>query len=325
MKDTILYLVCPCYNEEEVLENGYTFEKLENIMMELIQGGLCSAKSRVLMVNDGSTDSTADLLCEKHQQNPMFSYINLSRNFGHQYALLSGLMSVKDIADVTITIDADLQQDPNAIKEFMEKYHEGYQIVYGVRNSRESDGFFKKWSANMYYSLMKTIGGCNIIRNHADYRMLSKKALQALSEFEETNLFLRGLIPMLGYKSCIVYHDVYQREYGTSKYTLKKMLTLGADGITSLSTRPIRMVFFTGLTISILSFLVICAYFVVFLCGKTVSGWTSLIMSMWLLGGLIMVSIGCVGEYIGKLYLEAKKRPRYIIDEFENDTDFECK
>ncbi|MDE5802957.1 MAG: glycosyltransferase family 2 protein [Lachnospiraceae bacterium] len=319
----ILYIICPCYNEEENLENGYTFDKLEEVMAELIAEKLCSPKSRILMVNDGSSDRTEELLKKKHEQNALFSYLSLSKNFGHQYALLSGLMSVREVADVTITIDADLQQDIGAIKEFLLKFQEGFQIVYGVRTSRDTDGFFKRASASVFYTVMQKFGGVNIIRNHADYRLMSKKALNALAEFEETNLFLRGLVPMLGFKSCIVYFTVHEREYGTSKYTLKKMVTLAADGITSCSTRPIRVVFFLGLFISIVSILIAFAYFIAWLLGKTISGWTSVVMSIWILGGLTMLSLGCIGEYIGKMYLEAKKRPRYIIDELENDVDYE--
>jgi len=232
-------------------------------------------------------------------------------------------MKAREIADITITIDADLQQDITAMREFIKKYSEGYEIVYGVRDSRESDGLFKKWSASLFYGMMQKVGGCNIIKNHADYRLLSKKALDSLSEFGETNLFLRGLVPLLGYRSCIVYFKVSEREFGESKYTLKKMLRLAVDGATSLSTRPIKMVFFIGMIIFGVSCFITLSYFIAFLQGKAVSGWTSIIMSLWLLGGLIMMSIGCVGEYIGKLYLETKKRPRYIIDTFENDIDFE--
>lgn len=323
MNDDILYIICPCYNEQENLENGYTFDGLEGAMRDLIAERLCSPKSKILFVNDGSTDRTEELLKEKHNQNPLFSYINLSRNFGHQYALLSGLLSAKDVADVTITIDADLQQDIGAMREFLLKYYEGYQIVYGVRTSRDTDGFFKKLSASAFYTIMQKFGGMNIIKNHADYRLISAKVLQSLAEFEETNLFLRGLIPMLGFKSCIVYFTVHEREYGESKYTLKKMISLAADGITSFSIKPIRIVFFLGLFISIASILIALAYFVTWLLGNTINGWTSIIMSIWILGGLIMLSLGCIGEYIGKLYLEAKKRPRYIISDMADNTDYE--
>ncbi len=325
INDKILYIICPCYNEEENLDNGYTFNKLEAFVGELMEEGLCSRKSRVLMVNDGSTDRTAELLVKKHKENPLFSYINLSRNFGHQYALFSGLMKAREHADITITIDADLQQDITAMREFIKKYNEGYEIVYGVRDSRESDGLFKRWSASIFYSMMQKVADCNIVKNHADYRLLSKKALNTLAEFAETNLFLRGLVPLLGYRSCIVYFKVSEREFGESKYTLKKMLRLAVDGVTSLSTKPMKMVFFVGMMIFGVSCFITLSYFMAFLKGKTVSGWTSIILSLWLLGGLIMMSIGCVGEYIGKLYLETKRRPRYIIDTFEDDIEFEYK
>lgn len=325
VKNKILYIIVPCYNEEENLGGGYTFDRLEVFIKKLIREEMCSPKSRILMINDGSTDKTAELLEKKHMENPLFSYIHLSRNFGHQYALLCGLMEARKFADFTITIDADLQQDITAMKDFIERYSDGYEIVYGVRESRESDGWFKKWSANFYYDIMKNIFGCNIVKNHADYRLMSQKALDALAEYGETNLFLRGLIPMLGFQSCIVYFSVSKREFGESKYTLKKMSQLAIDGITSLSTRLIRLVFFAGISIFLVSCVISLAYFMAYLRGQTVSGWTSLVMSIWMLGGLIMMSIGCVGEYIGKLYFEAKRRPRYIIDSFENDEDYEYK
>jgi len=321
----ILYMICPCYNEEENLENGYVFDKLEELMKGLIEEGICSPKSRVLFVNDGSSDRTLEYLIKKHDENPLFSYISLSRNFGHQYALLSGLMLAKEYADVTITIDADLQQDIGAVREFLAKYREGNEIVYGVRDSRDTDGFFKRTSAGAFYWIMNKIGGCNVIKNHADYRLMSKKALDALGDFEETNLFLRGLIPLLGFKSCVVYFTVKEREYGQSKYNLKKMLALATDGITSLSTRPIRAVFVCGMGISFISVVMILYYLITFLMGNAIDGLTSIIMSIWLLGGLVMMSIGCVGEYIGKLYIESKRRPRYIVESSENDETFEYK
>lgn len=321
----ILYIICPCYNEEENLENGYVFNQLEGLMKELIAEGIISLKSRVLFVNDGSRDNTLKYLKKKHEENPLFSYISLSRNFGHQYALLAGLMTAKEYADVTISIDADLQQDIGAVRDFLEKYREGNEIVYGVRDSRDTDGFFKRFTAGAFYWLMNKAGGCKVIKNHADYRLMSKKALDALGDFEETNLFLRGLVPLLGFQSDIVYFKVKEREYGQSKYTLKKMLTLATDGITSLSTRPIRAVFITGMVIFFISLLMAFYYFVTFLMGNAIDGLTSIIMSIWLLGGLMMMSIGCVGEYMGKLYIESKRRPRYIIESSGNDEAFEYK
>ncbi len=318
----VLYIVCPCYNEAESLGGG-TFDRLQDLMGELTAAGLCSPKSRILMVNDGSTDQTAELLEQRHRENPLFSYINLSRNFGHQYALLCGLMNARKYADVTITIDADLQQDINAIRDFLEKYYEGYEIVYGVRKSRKSDGVFKKWSACLFYDIIGKLSGYKIIKNHADYRLMSRKAMDVLAEFGETNLFLRGLIPMIGFPSCIVYFDVQPRKFGESKYNLQKMFRLAIDGVTSLSIRPIRWVFLCGTLMFAVSLLVMGGYLIAFLQGKSISGYTSIIMSLWLIGGMLMMSIGCVGEYIGKLYFETKKRPRYIVEEIQNDTEFE--
>lgn len=317
----ILYILCPCYNEEEGLEE-YTAVKLAELMERMISQHYISRLSRVCFINDGSTDHTAQIIRTLHEKNPLFSYINLSTNFGHQNALLCGLMETRHLADVTISIDCDLQQDPNAMFSFLDKYYEGYDIVYGVRYSRETDGKFKRMTADVYYSLLRMLSGMDIIRNHSDYRLMSRRAAEALSCYPEYNLYLRGLIPKMGFNSCIVYHAVDERKFGKSKYSLSKMLTLAADGITSFSIRPMAIIFGVGMFISVISMLLLSVYFVAYLCGRTISGWTSLILSVWLLGGMIMLSIGCIGEYMGKQYMEVKHRPRYIIEEFVNDTEW---
>lgn len=316
----ILYIIVPCYNEEKTL--GYTFDVLEEALKSLVKKGFCSLKSRVVFVDDGSKDNTFPMLKEECAKNRMFSYVKLSKNFGHQYALLAGLKNAEGKADVTITIDADLQQDVNAMEAFLKKYNEGYDIVYGVRKTRDTDGFLKKTTAGLFYGLINKLGG-KTIRNHADYRLLSAKALSMLNEFKETNLFLRGMIPMCSDNSCIVYFDVKPREYGESKYTAKKMFTLAIDGITSLSIKPIRLITGLGIGIFVLSVIISIAYFITFLVGNTVSGWTSLILSIWALGGLQLMTMGVVGEYVGKSYMESKQRPRYLVDEVLIDEEFE--
>ncbi len=244
----------------------------------------------------------------------------MSRNRGHQNALLAGLMTVKDFADVTISMDADLQDDINAIDEMIDKYLSGIDIVYGVRSKRDTDTFFKKFTAEGYYSFLKFLGGGDIVYNHADFRLMSKRALNGLAEFGEVNLFLRGIVPMIGYPSAIVYYERAARFAGESKYPLKKMLFFALQGITSLTVEPIRMITKLGVAISTISFFVILWIFYRYFIGSTVIGWTSLLASLWFLGGLILMSVGVVGEYVGKIYLEAKRRPRYIVSEFLNDT-----
>lgn len=314
----ILYLIVPCYNEEAVLPE--TSKQLKNKMYTLISENKISPKSRILFINDGSKDKTCEIIETLHKENDIFSYINLSRNCGHQNSLLAGLLSVKEIADITISMDADLQQDINAIDLFLDKYENGAEIVYGIRNSRKTDNFFKKSSALIFYKFMKLFG-CNVLKNHADYRLMSKRAIQGLSEFNEVNLFLRGIIPLIGYKSDIVYFEVFNRFAGESKYTLKKMVSFAIDGITSLSIKPVRIITATGLLIFVISIFIslfyLCAYFL----GQNISGFTTIVMSLWILGGLQLLSLGIVGEYIGKIYLETKSRPRYIIKNFLNNSE----
>ncbi|MBR6014180.1 MAG: glycosyltransferase family 2 protein [Selenomonadaceae bacterium] len=311
----ILYVVVPCYNEEEVLKE--TADRLEKKFSSLISAEKISEKSRIVFVNDGSKDITWEIICGLHEKNKIFSGINLSRNRGHQNALLAGLMTVKNFADIVISMDADLQDDINAVDEMIEKYKLGFDIVYGVRSKRDTDTFFKKFTAESFYKLINFLGG-DIVENHADYRLMSRRALDGLEKFGEVNLFLRGIIPMIGYPSTIVYYERAERFAGESKYPLKKMLFFAFQGITSLTVEPIRMITSLGFLISLISFLVIVWIFYKHFTGETVIGWSSILVSVWFLGGLVLLSVGVVGEYIGKIYLETKKRPRFIVSEFLN-------
>ena len=310
---TKLYIVVPCYNEEEVLRE--TARRLRKKISALIEVEKISAESKIVFVNDGSKDSTWKIICELHDADKIFCGINLSRNRGHQNALLAGLMTVKDFADAVISMDADLQDDINAVDEMIDKYVEGYDIVYGVRSKRATDTFFKRFTAESFYKLIKILGA-DIVNNHADYRLMSKRALNGLAEFEEVNLFLRGIVPMIGYPSTIVYYERAERFAGESKYPLKKMLAFAFEGITSLTIEPIRLITRLGFTISLLSLLVLLWIFYRYFTGGVVAGWASTLASLWFLGGLVLLSIGIVGEYIGKIYLETKRRPRFIISEF---------
>ena len=310
-----LYVVVPCYNEEVLLrDSAYC---LRNKLNDLKKAEIISDSSRIVFVDDGSRDNSYRIMQELHEEDTLFSMISFSRNYGHQNAVMAGYMFAKDKCDAVISIDADLQQDINAIDRFIEKYNEGYEIVYGVRNDRHGDGFFKKVTSQMFYRIMRTFGS-ETIPNHADYRLLSNNVLNALAEYKECNVFLRGLIPELGFNSCIVNFDVHERQAGTSKYSLRKMLNLALDGITSHSIRPMHMIFAMG------CFIVLCAIvnmiytFVVYCLGETVLGWPTIVISIWFLGGINLMAIGCVGEYVGKTYMEAKKRPRYIIRTIEH-------
>ena len=308
----ILYIVVPCYNEEEVLHE--TSKRLKEKMTTLINDRKISDKSRVLFVDDGSKDRTWEIIEELHEGDDLFSGLKLSRNKGHQNALLAGLMTAKDLADISISMDADLQDDINVVDKFVDKYHEGCDIVYGVRSSRKKDTVFKRGTAGMFYKLMRLLG-VDIIDNHADYRLISKRALEALSQFKEVNLFLRGIVKQIGFKSDIVYYERSERFAGESKYPFRKMLNFAIDGITSFSVKPVRMIFWIG-----------CIFILVALCvtgwtlhsytqHNAVPGWSSLMISVWLVGGVILVSLGIVGEYIGKIYIEVKDRPRYNEEE----------
>lgn len=315
-----LYLVIPCYNEEEVLPE--TSGRLKMKMKELIRAGKIDKNSRVIFVNDGSRDRTWEIIRSLHEQDPLFGGINLSRNRGHQNALLAGLMTVKECADAVISMDADLQDDINAIDEMVEKYLDGADVVYGVRNRRVTDTFFKRVTAEGFYKLMNAMGA-NTVFNHADYRLLSRRALEGLAEYEEVNLFLRGIVPMIGYRSEIVYYERGERFAGESKYPLGKMLSFAIEGITSLSTKPIRLITGLGFFIFIISIGMLIYSLIRHFMGATIVGWTTLMVSVWAIGGLILLSLGVVGEYIGKIYLETKARPRFIIESFLNAEDTE--
>ncbi|HHU05050.1 MAG TPA: glycosyltransferase family 2 protein [Clostridiales bacterium] len=307
-----LFVVIPCYNEEEVLPE--TSRRISEKMRTLISAGKIAENSRVVLVNDGSRDKTWEIIRELHERDSLFSGVNLSRNRGHQNALLAGLMSVKDLADMTISMDADLQDDIDAIDEMVDCYLEGCDVVYGVRSSREKDSFFKRFTAESFYKLIRGMGG-EVVFNHADYRLLSRRALLALSEFGETNLFLRGIIPMLGFKTDIVTYERGERFAGESKYPLKKMLAFAIEGITSLSAKPMRLIFTLGVLMLLAAFIILVAAFVRILTGAA-TGFVWISFSIWAVGGLILTSLGVVGEYVGKIYLETKKRPRFIVESF---------
>lgn len=312
-----LYMVIPCYNEQEVLPE--TSKRLKKKLSTLVKAGKIDPESRIIFVNDGSKDRTWEIIRRLHEEDPVFGGVNLSRNRGHQNALLAGLMTVKDHADMAISMDADLQDDINAIDEMVEKYLNGTDIIYGVRSSRAKDTFFKKATAEGFYKLMNTMG-VNTVFNHADYRLMSKRALEGLAEFREVNLFLRGIVPMIGYSTDVVYYERGERFAGESKYPLGKMFSFAIEGITSLSTKPIRMITFLGFFIFLVSIGILIYSLVRHFMGATIVGWTTLMVSVWAIGGLILLSLGVVGEYIGKIYLETKARPRFLIEEFLNDT-----
>lgn len=309
-KNSILYVVVPCYNEEEVLTE--TTKQLEKKMNDLIQKKMISDKSRVMYVNDGSKDKTWELIEKMNKEHELFTGISLSRNRGHQNALLAGLMTAKEYADVVISMDADLQDDINAIDEMLEKYHNGCDIVYGVRSSRKKDTWFKKTTAQGFYKFMKLMG-VDIVYNHADYRLTSRRVLEHFSDYKEVNLFLRGMFPLIGYQSDVVYYERNERFAGESKYPLKKMLNFAWDGITSFSVRPIRFILMLGIIIFVISCLMTLYCIIVKILGNAVTGWTFLACSIWMLAGVQMLSLGIIGEYIGKMYNETKARPRYII------------
>ncbi len=306
-----LAIVVPCYNEEEVLD--ITTTELTKVITKLIESDKISKDSFVLYVDDGSRDATWSIIDKHHKQNPLIYGLKLAGNVGHQYALLAGLMAASDLSDVTISIDADLQDDLNVIEEMVDLFHSGKDIVYGVRNDRKKDSFFKRTTAQGFYKLMSFMG-VKSVYNHADFRLMSKRAVKQLGEFRESNLFLRGMVPLIGYETACVYYERGKRVAGESKYPLKKMFALAWNGITSFSVKPISLISFLGAMMIILSILAGVYGIISYALGRAVPGWTSLILSIWFIGGVQLVAIGLIGQYIGKIYMEVKQRPRYNIE-----------
>ena len=313
-----LYLVVPCYNEEEVLPetSRRLKEKLEGMVLE----GLVDEKSRILFVDDGSRDKTWEIISRLHQEDPRFLGLKVSRNKGHQNALLAGLMTAKELCDMAISLDADLQDDVDAIDRFVLEYQNGCDIVYGVRSKRETDTWFKRTTAEGFYKVMQALG-VDIVDNHADYRLMSRRALEGLAQFREVNLFLRGIVPLIGYKSAVVTYERSERFAGESKYPLKKMLSFAFDGITSFSVKPISFILGLGVLMTGISGLALLVLLVLWLLGWGVSGFGVLCGSLWLLGGIQLMALGMVGEYVGKIYKEVKARPKYIIETFLKDQE----
>lgn len=319
MKDArTLYVVIPCYKEEAVLPE--TARRMKEKMTALMQQEKISGDSRVMFVNDGSKDRTWEIIAQLHQEDKLFSGVNLSRNRGHQNALLAGLMTAVNFADLIVSMDADLQDDINAIDAMVDAYHQGYDVVYGVRSSRKTDTFFKRFTAESFYRLMKVLG-VDIVFNHADYRLMSKRAVEGLAEFKEVNLFLRGIVPQIGFPWTTVEYERKERFAGESKYPLKKMLAFAFDGITSFSVKPMRMILNLGAVVFVISLLMLLWALIARLTGSSVAGWTSLMGSIWLIGGIQLLSLGVIGEYIGKIYSETKARPRFIVEQVLNKTE----
>ena len=310
-----LMVVIPCYNEEEVLPE--TSRRLVEKMASLVDKGLITPDSRVLLVNDGSRDRTWEMIARLHQENPLFEGVKLSRNRGHQNALLAGLMTARNRCDISISMDADLQDDMDAMDRFIEKYNEGCDGVYAVRTRRDADPFFKRETALMFYRLMKGLG-VDITYNHADYRLMSNRALNALAQFGEVNLFLRGLAPLVGFQSDVVTYDRSERFAGESKYPFKKMLAFAIDGITSFSVKPLRLITAVGMGVFVASLIMLLYALISWISGHTVAGWTSTLASIWMIGGIQLLSLGIIGEYVGKIYHETKRRPRFIIERYLN-------
>lgn len=307
-----LMIVVPCYNEQEVFES--TLSELSNLLFDLIKKEKIAKNSGIMFVDDGSRDDTRRLICDAHKKYNHVYAVNLAGNVGHQNALMAGLETAADLCDVTVTIDADLQDDISVIEEMIDKFNDGCDVVYGVRNNRKTDGFFKRTTANAFYKLMKWLGA-KTVDNHADFRLLSTRAVKALLQYEERNLFLRGIVTRLGYKTDCVYYARKKRMAGKTKYPFRKMLSFAVEGITSFSVKPLKMIMALGLFIIFCSLLAIIYVLVSFFVGHANDGWPSLMISIWFLGGVQLFSIGLVGEYIGKIYLETKKRPRYNIEE----------
>ncbi|MCU9602256.1 glycosyltransferase family 2 protein [Pallidibacillus thermolactis] len=307
----LLAIVVPCYNEEEVLPE--TIKQLSCCLNDLVNDQLIHMDSKILFVDDGSRDRTWSIIARESIRNPLVTGIKLTRNVGHQNALLAGYLVAKEKCDCAISIDCDLQDDISVIRNFIEKYHQGYEIVYGVRDSRETDTWFKRTTALSFYRLMKKMG-IHLVHNHADFRLLGKRALEELAKYEENNLFLRGIIPLLGFKATEVYYDRKERFAGKTKYPLKKMLSFAINGITSFSMMPIRIITFLGFVLFFISIFAGSYALIQKVLGFTSAGWTSLMISIWFIGGLQLVAIGIIGEYIGKIFMEVKKRPKFAID-----------
>ena len=318
MPGNTLYIVVPCYNEEAVLPE--TSRRLGDKLRSLMAAGKVSSQSRVLFVNDGSRDRTWEVIAGLHEGDGLFCGVDLSRNRGHQNALLAGLMTARERADMVISMDADLQDDVDAVDAMVDKYLDGADIVYGVRSSRRKDSFFKRTTAEAFYRLMDLLGAETVF-NHADYRLMSKRALEGLAQFTEVNLFLRGIVPMIGYRTDTVEYERGERFAGESKYPLKKMVSFALEGVTSLSVRPLRMITGLGFLVFLASLVMIGYNIVRWATGNTVTGWASLACSVWLIGGLILLALGVIGEYLGKLYLESKGRPRFLIREVLDGED----
>ncbi len=318
MPGNTLYIVVPCYNEEEVLPE--TARRLGDKLRGLMAAGKIGPDSRILFVNDGSRDGTWAVIQRLHREDGLFCGADLSRNRGHQNALLAGLMTAKDKADLVISMDADLQDDVDAADAMVDKYLDGVDIVYGVRSSRKKDSFFKRTTAEAFYRMMDLLGAETVF-NHADYRLMSRRALEGLSQFKEVNLFLRGIVPMIGYPCDTVEYQRGERFAGQSKYPLKKMVAFALEGVTSLSVKPLRMITGLGFLVFLASLVMIAYNVVRFATGNTVAGWASLACSVWFIGGLILLSLGVIGEYLGKLYLESKGRPRYLIGQVLDGED----
>lgn len=316
----ILYIVIPCYNEEEVLP--ITAPEFSAKIEELIQLEKISTESKVLFVDDGSKDNTWKLIQKFSRENQVFRGIRQSRNRGHQNAVLAGLMEAKELADITISIDCDGQDDINAMNQMVEEYLNGCEVVYGVRSKRDTDTFFKRFTAEGFYKLLNWMGA-EVVFNHADYRLVSSKVLHAFQEYKEVNIFLRGMFPLVGFKSTSVYYERHERIAGESHYPLKKMLALAFDGITSLSVKPIRIITGLGTLTSILSLIGVIWAVVRALLGYTVAGWASIVSIVCFMGGIQLICLGVIGEYIGKIYMETKARPRYIISERTFETDLQ--
>lgn len=318
MKDTRLFVVLPCYNEEEVL--GETSKRLLELYGKMISEGTVSPESKIVFVDDGSRDRTWEIISGLCEQNNIYRGVKLAHNAGHQNALLGGLMTVKDECDCAVSIDADLQDDINVIPEMVKKFDNGCDVVYGVRSERKTDSFFKRTTAQGFYKFMAMMG-VDVVYNHADYRLMSRRALNDLESFKEVNLFLRGLVPLIGYKSDSVYYERAERFAGESKYPLKKMLSFAFDGITSFSVKPIKVLWSMGLIVCVAAVIAAIYTLVSKFFGYTSDGWASLMCSIWFLGGVQLVSIGIIGEYIGKIYKESKARPRYIIEEYKKEAN----